>query len=135
MTFARISSLIGTWRLVATRAVDDQGRPMRAPYGPKPQGIVVFGVEGRMLAVLCDGRPSLPAGETVREFNSYAGNFTFDGEQLVTLVDASSNPHWIGGEQIRVVRFEAARMILVPPPRPWQGINQHRTLEWERQST
>lgn len=126
MTFARISSLIGTWRLVATSAVDDQGRPAGAPYGPVPQGIVVFGADGRMLAVLTDGRPVLPAGDTVREFNSYAGNFTFDGDELVTRVDASSNPNWIGGEQIRKARFEGERLILV---------NGLRTLAWERQGS
>lgn len=123
MTFGVISKLIGTWRLVATRAVDGHGRPVRAPYGPVPRGIVTFGVDGRMMAVLCDGRPVLPPGETVREFNSYAGNFTFDGRQLVTEVDAASNPDWIGSEQVRSVRLEGQRLILV---------NRLRTLEWER---
>jgi Lipocalin-like domain len=132
MNFELIRGLIGTWRLVSTSAVDDAGRPVRAPYGPLPQGIVVFGGDGRMMAVLCDGRPELPAGETVREFNSYSGNFEFDGETLVTHVDASSNPEWIGGDQVRAVRMEGHRIVLVPPPRPWQGVNQHRTLVWER---
>ncbi len=123
MAFERIGGIIGTWRLVATHALDDHGRPMRAPYGPQPQGIVVFGADGRMMAVLCDGRAQLPAGETIREYNSYCGNFTFDGEQLVTLVDASSNPDWVGGEQVRAVRFEGERLMLK---------NGKRLLEWER---
>ncbi len=132
MTFEKLRSMIGTWRLVATSAVDDAGNAMRKPYGPKPHGIVVFSADGRMIAVLCDGRAELPAGEAVREFNSYSGNFEFDGETLVTHVDGSSNPQWVGGDQVRTVKFDGQHMILVPPPRPWQGVNQHRTLVWER---
>lgn len=122
MTFARIASLIGTWRLVATSAVDDRGRPIAAPYGAVPHGLVTFGVDGRMMAVLCDGRVALPAGAT-REFNSYAGNFEFDGETLTTTVDASSNPHWIGGAQVRSAHFDGERLVLK---------NGRRTLVWER---
>ena len=132
MNFELIRALIGTWRLVSTHAVDDAGKPMRAPYGPEPQGIVVFGADGRMMCVLCDGRVTLPPGETIREYNSYCGAFEFDGRMLVTRVDGSSNPAWVGSEQVRAVRMEGPLMVLVPPPRPWQGVNQHRTLVWER---
>ncbi len=134
MSFEKLRALIGMWRLVATSATDDLGKVMRQPYGPKPHGVVVFGADGRMIAVLCDARPELPAGETIREYNSYSGNFEFDGETLITHVDGSSNPHWVGGDQLRGVKFDGDRMILVPPPRPWQGINQHRILVWERVS-
>lgn len=125
MSFERIAGLIGTWRLVATSAVDAAGHSIEAPYGPKPRGLVEFGVDGRMMAVLSDGRPALPADVAVREFNAYAGNFTFDGELLVTEVDASSNADWIGGRQVRRARFDGDRLVLV---------NGRRTLVWERQS-
>ena len=123
MTFERIRNLIGTWRLVATHAVDERGRPVGAPYGPIPQGIAVFGVDGRMMAVLADGRTALPAGAAAREYNSYCGNFTFDGDSLITQVDGSSNAAWIGGEQVRTARFDGERLILQ---------NGRRTLTWER---
>ncbi|MEQ1611786.1 MAG: lipocalin-like domain-containing protein [Hyphomicrobiaceae bacterium] len=123
MTFERIRNLIGTWRLIATSAVDDAGQPIPAPYGPIPHGIVVFGFDGRMLAVLADGRPELSTAEVAREFNSYCGNFTFDGETLITVVDGSSNPGWIGAEQVRTVRFDGERLVLK---------NGKRTLTWER---
>jgi hypothetical protein len=123
VTGEAIRSLIGTWRLVATSAVDAAGMSARAPYGPIPQGLLAFGDDGRMMCVLCDGRSALPGGETIREYNSYCGAFTFDGTGLVTRVDASSNAPWVGGDQVRSVRFEGARMILV---------NGRRTLVWER---
>jgi len=65
--------------------------------------------------VLVDGRASLPAG-TKRQYSSYCGNYTFDGGTLTTIVDASSDPARMGTAQVRKVRFEGDRMILVPPP-------------------
>jgi lipocalin-like protein len=126
-----VESIVGTWRLVATKAHDDAGKDLPAPYGPKAMGLVVFQPDGRMMAVLCDGRAHLP-GDEPRQFVSYAGNYTFDGRTLVTKVDASSDPSRIGGEQVRQVRFEDGRMALNPPRRLFAGLMQHQELTWER---
>src|SRR3546814_10419262 len=51
--------IVGTWRLVETEARDPDGSPLPdryAPYGQRPMGIVTFTADGRMMAVLCDGR-------------------------------------------------------------------------------
>ena len=69
-----------------------------------------------MMSVVCDGRTELPAGVR-REYSSYCGNYTYDGERLVTRVDAASDPTRIGSDQVRGVRFEGKRMVLIPPPR------------------
>ena len=126
-----VGDIVGTWRLVETKAHDDAGTPLAAPYGPKPMGLVIFQADGRMMAVLCDGRPTLPPDEP-RPFMSYAGNYTFDGTTLVTRVDASSDASRIGGEQVRQVRFEGARLLLNPPRRLFAGMMQHQELTWER---
>ena len=123
MTFELIRALIGTWELVATSAVDAAGKATAQPYGPLPRGLLSFGVDGRMMCVLCDGRPSLPDDAPEREYNSYCGNFEFDGETLITRVDASSNEAWIGGQQVRRGKLDGDRLILV---------NGRRTLIWER---
>jgi hypothetical protein len=124
--------IVGTWRLVITRAFNDAGEPMAPPYGPQPMGVVVFSPDRRMICVLCDSRESLPAGETEREYNSYCGACTFDGATLVTRVDACSDPARMGSDQVRRVRFEGDRLVLMPPPRPWHGMTQHRELFWEK---
>ena len=123
--------IVGTWRLVAATAHDAQGKPMAAPYGPKMMGRVTFNADGRMMAVLCDGRPALPDG-MARDYASYCGNYVFDGSRLVTRVDSASDPARLGTDQVRDVRFEGERMILRPPPRPLGSDMQHRELYWER---
>ena len=82
--------IVGTWRMKSTMGRDDAGTLLPPPYGPVAMGLVVFQADGRMMAVLCDGRPALPEGEP-RQFMSYAGNYTFDGTTLSTRVDASSD--------------------------------------------
>jgi hypothetical protein len=127
-----IGNIIGTWRLVMTRAHNDAGEPMHAPYGPKPMGVLVFSADGRMIAALCDARPQLPDDETEREYSSYCGTYSCDGTTLVTRVDAASDLSRLGGDQVRRIRFDGDRLVLMPPPRPWRGIMQHREMFFER---
>ena len=125
------SRIVGTWRLKSTMGRNDAGQLLDPPYGPVPMGLVVFGADGRMMAVLCDGRPALAPNEP-RQFMSYAGNYSFDGATLSTRVDASSDPSRVGGDQVRHVRFEGADLVLAPPRRLYAGIMQHQELVWER---
>jgi hypothetical protein len=104
---------------------------MPPSYGPKGMGLVTFNADGRMMAVLCDGRLALPADEPRREYTSYCGNYSFDGKTLITKVDAASDPSRMV-DQVREVRFEGDRLVLVPPPRSWGERIQHRELVWER---
>jgi Lipocalin-like domain len=124
-------SIIGTWKLLKATARDAAGNELSSPYGPKAMGRVIFTGEGRMMSVVCDGRPELPAGSR-REYSSYCGNYTFDGERLVTRVDAASDPSRIGTDQVRGVRFDGERMILLPPPRGTGASAEHREITWER---
>ena len=126
-----MADIIGTWRLVGAVARDAAGNALAAPFGPLAMGRVVFNADGRMMAVLCDGRPSLPDG-TTRDYSSYCGSYTFDGSRLVTRVDAASDPARIGTDQVRDVRFEGQHMILRPPPRPGAGGPEQREITWER---
>jgi hypothetical protein len=127
-----MKDIVGTWRLVKTSAHDDRGEPMHPPYGAKPRGLLVFYPDGRMMSVLCDGRRELPPDESVREYNSYCGNYEHDGKTLVTHVDASATPARVGGDQVRFTQFEGELLVLSQKPRPWQGTMQHRKLYWER---
>ncbi len=85
-------SIVGTWALVRAASEGGDGQALPAPYGgDKAMGRVTFNADGRMMAVLCDGRASLPDG-AAREYNSYCGNYVFHGKQLITKVDAAARP-------------------------------------------
>jgi len=83
--------IVGIWKLVAATTTDPAGKQIAVPYGPRGMGIVSLTTDGRMMAVLVDGRSRLPDG-TKREYSSYCGNYTFDGSTLTTTVDANSDP-------------------------------------------
>ena len=122
-----IEELYGTWRLVRATAVDADGRPLPAPYGPLPMGRLVLNRDGRMMAVLCDGRTALPEGET-RAYASYCGNFRIQDDHLITTVDAAALTERIGGEQLRRVEFRGEQLVLIPPRR---RDGAQRELFWE----
>jgi hypothetical protein len=121
-------SIVGTWRLVKAESHDGAGNKLPEPYGGKGMGRVTFNAEGRMAAVVVDGRPTLPAG-AARDYSSYCGNYTFDGTRLITRVDAASDPARIGSDQVRQVSDDGEYMVLRPPPRP---SGEHRVLTWEK---
>lgn len=128
---AVVATVAGVWKLVGGSMRDSGGRSVGVPYGPRGMGLVSLTSDGRMMAVLIDGRADLPEGAR-REYSSYCGNYTFDGTTLITTVDAASDPARLASQQVRKVRFEGERMILVPPEREEGGVRIHRELIWER---
>jgi hypothetical protein len=94
-------------------------------------GLVTLTDDGRMMAVLVDGRATLPE-DTPRQYSSYCGNYSFDGSTLTTIVDANCDPARFTAPQVRKVRFEGERMVLMPPPADVNGVKVTRELTWER---
>lgn len=113
------------------RSHDADGKELPLPYGGQGTGRVALGADGRMMAVVCDGRRELPAG-VAREYSSYCGSYTFDGSRLVTRVDAAADPSRIGSDQVRDVRFEDGFMVLRPPAREYGSGIAQRELYWEK---
>ena len=126
--------VVGVWKLVAATTTDPSGTQVAVPYGPRGMGIVSLTSDGRMMAVLVDGRSKLPDG-TTREYSSYCGNYTFDGSTLITTVDANSDPARFTVPQVRKVRFQGELMILQPPPGEMGGVKVNRELTWEKISS
>lgn len=127
-------SLIGTWHLVHATASAADGSPLPPPYGgPHAIGLVSFTAEGRMVAVLCDSRPADHL-DTAREFVSYCGAYHYDGRELVTQVDATSRPSWLGTEQRRSVSFEDDLLVLRPPLRAYSSAPEQRVLYWKKET-
>lgn len=127
-----MDAIIGTWQLVRTSSRSSDGKDLPPPFGgEKAMGRVVLTREGRMMSVVVDGRTELPDGAT-REYSSYCGSYTFDGKQLITRVDAASDPARMGTDQVRDVRFENDQMVLRPPPRPYGTGEECREIHWRK---
>jgi hypothetical protein len=54
------------------------------------------------------------------------------GRGLSPGLTAASDPSRIGSDQVRGVRFEGERMVLIPPPRRAGESEEHREITWER---
>lgn len=119
--------LYGTWRLVTATAVDAAGQAIRPPYGPIPMGRLVLNRDGRMMAVICDGRNILPEGEK-RAYASYCGNYRVEKDRLITTVDAALIPERVGGEQVRRLDWRNGQLVLIPPRR---ADGEQREIFWE----
>lgn len=122
--------LEGIWRLVESRAWDEQGNVLPAPYGAHPLGQISF-AHGRMLAALCNG-DAMVGSNAPRAFSAYGGVYTFDGTTLIVDVDIASDPRRAGGRQTRGVVMTAGRMTLHPPERDYGRRRERRELVWER---
>ena len=123
----KAEQLLGTWKLVSATAVDAQGRPLKPPYGPEPMGRLALTGAGRMMAVLCDGRTSMPEGEK-RVYSSYCGNYRVEADTLTTTVDAAAVVERIGSKQVRKLELRDGRLVLIPPRR---ADGEQRELVWE----
>jgi hypothetical protein len=125
-------SLVGTWALLRGTCTADDGSARPVPYGPMGMGRVSFSADGRMIAVVCDCRPDLPS-DIPREYNSYCGTYTFDGQRLVTKVFANSDPSRLSADQVRDIRFEGDLLVMRPPARIVAGKPaEQREIWWKK---
>ena len=128
------SDVVGVWRLIGGSVTDETGADRGRPYGPRGMGLVSLTADGRMMAVLVDGRTEVRPGET-REYASYCGTYTFENGVLTTTTFAYSDAARFATPQVRKARFEGDRLVLVPPVAERGGHRLTRELVWERIST
>ena len=134
------SSLIGNWRLVAYETVDEAGRRAN-PYG-QAVGRLTYDDRGNMSGqVMRPNRARVELGEgnaqQVRAayigYIAYFGTYEVDpgGGRIVHHVQGSLNPAWVGGDQVRAMRFDGDRLVLSAEVRKAGQMVTH-TLTWER---
>jgi hypothetical protein len=132
--------LVGNWRLVSYDTVDASGRRGR-PYGDAV-GRLSYDDNGNMSGqVMRPGRSRVELGEgnaqLVRAayigYIAYFGTYEIaaDGESVVHHVHGSLNPAWVGGRQVRRLRFDGEQLVLSAEVVKGSQIVTH-TLTWER---
>lgn len=132
--------LIGNWRLVSYVTADVEGR-RGTPYADAV-GRLMYDANGNMAGqVMRPGRARVELGDGTAQqvraaylgYIAYFGTYeiTPDGQSVVHHVDGSLNPAWVGGDQIRGLRFDGDRLILSADVRKKGHMVTH-TLTWER---
>lgn len=103
-------SIVGTWKLKSFQTVFCDGSAPRWPFGQSPTGYTIFAADGRMMTIVEaeGGKPATTDDERAALYRtsfSYTGAYRIDGERRTTKVDLSSNPAWVGTEQVRTIRL------------------------------
>jgi hypothetical protein len=119
-----------TWRLVsAVTTVLSTGEKYDM-FGKAPLGYITYGPAGRMQVIIVSDQRSKPGHAAIAEmtdqerkdllmtFVAYAGTYSFDGKTVTHHIDLSWNQVWTGTDQIRDVRLDGDRVILMTRPGP-----------------
>jgi hypothetical protein len=132
--------LIGSWRLVSYETTDANGRKGK-PYGDAI-GRISYDANGNMTGqVMRPDRAHVDAGDSPAQhakaaylgYIAYFGTYDVaaDGRSVVHHVEGSLNPAWVGGDQVRQLRFDGDRLILSTATNR-NGVAITHELTWER---
>ena len=113
-TAVTASSLVGIWTLTAADNLQPDGSRVHA-YGPNPQGILVFGADGRYtVQIFREDRMKFAAGDklhgTPDEYKDaslgmscHFGRYTVDPAKgtITFQIERASFPNWDGATQTR----------------------------------
>jgi hypothetical protein len=121
--------IIGTWKLVSVTYEDAQTKELTPVLGEHPRGYQIATPEGRWLAlVTADGRPVPKTDEdrakALRSMIAYSGRYRVEENKVITKVEVAWNEAWVGGEQVRFLRFEGDDLLHIEsPPMPHPNVN------------
>lgn len=139
--------VVGTWRLLSWVAHAQDGS-RGEPFGPTPEGILVYTREGTMITTIgMPGREAIAANDLLagdhdeilamaRSFIAYAGAYSVDGAAIVHRVELSLFPNWVGTVQRRSAELSPDGMTLAlrTDPMAIRGVVAAHVLEWRRAS-
>jgi len=133
--------IVGTWKLVSVVYEDAQTKERTPVLGEHPRGYQIATRQGRWLAlVTADGRPVPKSDEdrakALRSMIAYSGRYHVDGNRITTKVEVAWNEAWVGGEQVRFIRFDGDDTLHIEsPPMPHPNVNNKIVrviVTWQR---
>lgn len=138
---ADAGKIVGTWKLVSVMYEDAQTKERTPVLGQHPHGYQIATPEGRWIAVVtADGRPVPKTDEerakALRTMIAYSGRYRVEDDKVITKVEVAWNEAWVGGEQVRFLRFEGDDLLHIEsPPMPHPNVNDRTVrviVTWER---
>ena len=133
--------IVGTWTLVSVVYEDVATRERTPVCGEHPSGIQIATPEGRWLALMTAEGRAIPKSDAdraqaLKSMIAYTGRYRVENGQVITKVEAAWNEAWVGGEQVRNIRFEGDRLYIESPPLPHPNINDKMVrviVVWQRE--
>jgi hypothetical protein len=120
--------LIGTWNLVSYTITNAEGTKIAEPFGPNPQGMLIYTANGFMSGHLMSANRSqtgsdLPQKASTEEkvlafdtYIGYCGTYELQEDRVIHHVTTSFFPNWVGTDLIRVMRLDGDLLVLTAPP-------------------
>ena len=134
--------IVGTWSLVSV-VYEDTATKERTPiYGEHPKGIQIATAAGRWLALMTAEGRAIPKTDedraaALKSMIAYTGRYRVEEGKVITKVEAAWNEAWVGGEQVRFVRFDGDKLFIESPPMPHPNINDKTVrviVVWQREA-
>jgi len=135
--------IIGTWKLVSVMYEDVQTKERTPVLGEHPKGYQIATPEGRWIAVVtADMRPipktDAERAQALRTMIAYSGRYHVEDGKVITKVEVAWNEAWVGGEQVRFIRFEGDDLLNIEsPPIPHPNVDNKMVrviVTWRRDS-
>jgi hypothetical protein len=122
---------------------EDQNTKERTPvYGEYPKGIQIATPHGRWLALMTGEKRPIPKtdmdrAQALTTMIAYTGRYRVEDGKVITKVEAAWNEAWVGGEQVRAIRFDGDRLFIESPPMPHPNISDKTVrviVVWNREN-
>lgn len=135
-----MNRLVGTWNLISYETIAPDGTRAK-PYGDAV-GRLEYDDRGHMSGqVMRPGRPRVEVGDGAAQqvraaylgYIAYFGTYEIatDGNSVVHHVQGALNPAWVGGDQLRGMRFDGDRLVLHTDVLKG-GVRVRHVLTWEK---
>ena len=115
------SQIVGVWKLVSVMYEDQETKALTPVLGDNPRGYQIATPDGRWLALATPADRSVPSTDAerahaFRTLIAYSGRYRIEGSTITTRVEVAWNESWVGGDQVRHIRFEGDRLFIESPP-------------------
>src|SRR5215475_15721591 len=113
--------IVGTWTLVSVVYEDQATKELSPVLGEKPRGRQIATADGRWLALVTAQDRPVPKTDAERAralqtMIAYTGRYRVEDGKVITKVEAAWNEAWVGGEQVRFIRFEGDDLLHIESP-------------------
>lgn len=133
--------IVGTWKLVSVMYEDQETKALTPVFGDNPRGYQIATAHGRWIALATPSDRPVPTtdeqrAQAFRSMIAYSGRYRIEGNTVTTKVEVAWNEAWVGGEQVRYVRFEGDKLYIESPPMPHPNVDNRMVrviVTWQRE--